>query len=1020
MRVLVKLVLGVLAAIVIALGALIWRIDQGPISLAFAQPLLAWLVDRGSPYAITFEDPVLIWQRQDDELALQVSNTVVRARDGALIASVPSARGTVAVTPLLLQQRLELIEAEIELPEIQLKRDADRNLVLSFAGQLADLPLGAAAEGGGADTLFGPKGEIDDPRLAALRLIRITAPSLQFVDEVTGDRASAADAAFDLKKAGQIWSAAIGGKIGDGRVELTGSPTTTPGRPDLTLVLQQLEPKELQAFAPELPLGGLALPVSGSMHFTIDGATRELGAARIDMTFGAGSIAVTTLGLDPIPVKQGSLRAELDPKWTGGTVERLELVNDAFTLGASGKGAFVDGQLEATVSVDAESLDVGDVLGLWPTEVAGDARAWIAKNVTAGQFTAVRFTVDERGARPAQPDLGASFDFAGATVRYVDTMPPATGVSGKASLAGGSIQFKLAAGRSGEVALGPGSVTINNLIGDAVSWLQVQTSLRSTLPAAMHLLNAEPVALQSKTGLAPDQAAGNQSTSLDLSLPLIDALPPDKVRFTASSTLTDLQLRDVQPGLSLASDRLAVTAAPAAVTAKGDVRLNEVPLTVDFRENTPPVRGVQRTIRAKGTIDAAGARSLKVDWPEDIRGRVGFDAIVTEAANPKRTIDLTLDLRPATIEIRELVITKRPGEPGSASARLVQPDDRTVTIQDAKLDVAGWQAEGEAGLRLDPVRPDRIVVRRLRAPLGDLTTELALEGSRWRGRVDIGRLDLRPVLNVGGGGGGDGELPDFLVQVTARQLRLGDAPFSNLAGMVERRDGIWRTAKLRARIEDSDVSLEVDTPGTTAVILRGSDAGWLIRGFSGSDMGVRGGTFRLSANLAQQPGSVSGSGDLKVRNFTMWGAPMIARIISLASFSGLSNALAGRGVPVTRLVVPFQLHNRSLTLIQAHLVGSDIGARADGTIDLENDRLNITGTVAPAYTVNRIIGRIPIIGQILSGSRSDAALAATFSVSGTASDPQVSVNPLAALVPGMVRDLFSAFTADDSDSDSGR
>ena len=85
---------------------------------------------------------------------------------------------------------------------------------------------------------------------------------------------------------------------------------------------------------------------------------------------------------------------------------------------------------------------------------------------------------------------------------------------------------------------------------------------------------------------------------------------------------------------------------------------------------------------------------------------------------------------------------------------------------------------------------------------------------------------------------------------------------------------------------------------------------------------------------------------------------------------------------MTRLVVPFRLQGDVLTLEQARLVGSDIGARADGTIDLGSDRLNITGTVAPAYTVNRILGRIPIIGQILSGSRSDAALAATFSVSG--------------------------------------
>ena len=72
--------------------------------------------------------------------------------------------------------------------------------------------------------------------------------------------------------------------------------------------------------------------------------------------------------------------------------------------------------------------------------------------------------------------------------------------------------------------------------------------------------------------------------------------------------------------------------------------------------------------------------------------------------------------------------------------------------------------------------------------------------------------------------------------------------------------------------------------------------------------------------------------------------------------------------------------------------------------------------MAPAYTVNRILGRIPIIGQILSGSRSDAALAATFSVSGPMGQPQISVNPLAVLVPGMIRDLFSAFTADTEQS----
>ena len=174
-------------------------------------------------------------------------------------------------------------------------------------------------------------------------------------------------------------------------------------------------------------------------------------------------------------------------------------------------------------------------------------------------------------------------------------------------------------------------------------------------------------------------------------------------------------------------------------------------------------------------------------------------------------------------------------------------------------------------------------------------------------------------------------IPDFNVQLTANRLRLGDAPFSGLSATVVRRDGIWQGATVRANVEDSEVRVDANTTGReTAATLRGSDAGWLIRALSASDNGVRGGTFRLSANLNQGGNGLAGSGDLRIRNFTLWGAPTIARIISLASFTGLSNALAGQGVPVQRLVAPFRLRGETITLEQARLVGSNIGARAEG------------------------------------------------------------------------------------------
>ena len=114
-------------------------------------------------------------------------------------------------------------------------------------------------------------------------------------------------------------------------------------------------------------------------------------------------------------------------------------------------------------------------------------------NVPVGRIGNATLQIRDGSTHPDQPDLGAAFTFSGVQVRYLDTFPPATGLNGSASLAGNSLGFKLSAGRTGEVDLTGGSVSLTNLIGAATTRLQVQAGLRSTVPAAMRLLDAEPV-----------------------------------------------------------------------------------------------------------------------------------------------------------------------------------------------------------------------------------------------------------------------------------------------------------------------------------------------------------------------------------------------------------------------------------------------------------------------------------------------------------------------------------------------
>jgi hypothetical protein len=122
--------------------------------------------------------------------------------------------------------------------------------------------------------------------------------------------------------------------------------------------------------------------------------------------------------------------------------------------------------------------------------------------------------------------------------------------------------------------------------------------------------------------------------------------------------------------------------------------------------------------------------------------------------------------------------------------------------------------------------------------------------------------------------------------------------------------------------------------------------------------------------------------------------------------------LGGEGLTFRRLEVPFTLTDTDVTILEGKARGADIGILASGRIDRETDQLEMTGEIAPAYTLNSLLANIPLIGSVLSGG-ADGIFAATFKVSGSIDDPDVSVNPLSVLTPGIVRRLLTGFGSED-------
>ena len=150
---------------------------------------------------------------------------------------------------------------------------------------------------------------------------------------------------------------------------------------------------------------------------------------------------------------------------------------------------------------------------------------------------------------------------------------------------------------------------------------------------------------------------------------------------------------------------------------------------------------------------------------------------------------------------------------------------------------------------------------------------------------------------------------------------------------------------------------------------------------------------------------------MAVDDFQMVKAPFLAKLLSVASLTGILDALTGQGISFSRADVPFVKTGDDLVLKQARAHGSAIGFTADGRIDLDKDTLDLNGTVVPAYSLNSVFADIPILGALLVPEKGSGLFAATYSMKGPIENPDVSVNPLATLTPGFLRGLFNIFDA---------
>ena len=148
-------------------------------------------------------------------------------------------------------------------------------------------------------------------------------------------------------------------------------------------------------------------------------------------------------------------------------------------------------------------------------------------------------------------------------------------------------------------------------------------------------------------------------------------------------------------------------------------------------------------------------------------------------------------------------------------------------------------------------------------------------------------------------------------------------------------------------------------------------------------------------------------GHAQIRDFSIHNTPLLAKLLTMASFSGILDLLRGEGLTFSHFDAPFEYKNKVLYIKDAKMFGNVIGFTGSGLYKKASKELDVKGVISPAYSLNSLIGKIPVVGSVLAG-KDGTVFAVSYKITGNVHEPKISINPLSVFSPNSVKDLFSA------------
>lgn len=701
------------------------------------------------------------------------------------------------------------------------------------------------------------------------------------------------------------------------------------------------------------------------------------------------------------------------------TLEGLKLLFSADT-------DISDSKIESTLTTRIPEMEHARLDQYWPAGLkeGENSYKWAVKRLGQGVLKDIRAQIEVTATRDLENQWAAGldnarlrFDFENMRVDYNAPQPPVTNARGTVQLdyRAERIAVDIAGAELAGLDITGAELEFTNIIEKGKGQADIYITLQGGLDKVLAFAEVDPIGLDHRFDL--EKVEGQTELQVNLGFPVRDGTKLEQFDIDIRGQVSNAGLPGVVADLDLTGGPYNMRIDNQRFEMTGEGRLAGRPVSLTFDQYIKSAgKPYKYKVEASLTADENLRAALDIDLSEFLAGPLPVDVVYTKFQNSRATADVQADLRPARVFLKPFDYEKRAGAAGQLSlqAQLEEENIRRISQIRGKapdLTVQGGHINFINRNGADLISDGEISQFTVGETVAGLDFEYTSE-RHLRLVLSGSFLDLRPFLDDGGKGEEAYDAPPLKFSVNVDRMRTADGEVIRHGKLYADIDGEGRFNQLEldAVAGQGDVYLRYkpDQSGMRVFRLEADDAGAALKAFEVYD-NIIGGSLSVYAEPIRGIYDRNLVGVAEISDFKVVNAPALAQLLSIMSLPGLLSALNNEGLTFSKLEAKYDWLYRPqgslLVLKDGRTSGNSLGLTFEGTFDNAAGTLDANGTIVPLSGLNRMISSIPLLGQILSGG-SESVFAATYAVKGDADNPDITVNPLSVLTPGLIRRIL--------------